>query len=48
MEGGMAYDAIMKTGRVSGLLKEKFHRAFEEDFMNLDGSIVTLRSAISM
>lgn len=47
MEGGVAYDAIMNTGRISGLIKEKFHRAFEEDFMNIDGSIVTLRSAIS-
>ncbi|KAF9893310.1 hypothetical protein FE257_011740 [Aspergillus nanangensis] len=47
MEGAVAYDSYMKTGRMAELLHGRFHRNFEEDFMNADGSIVALRSAIT-
>jgi hypothetical protein len=47
MQGALAYESYENTGRVMPLLSKQYHRAFEEDFMNADGSIVTLRSAIS-
>ncbi|KIW04975.1 uncharacterized protein PV09_04137 [Verruconis gallopava] len=47
MQGALAYEVLNHTGRVGPLLSERYHRAFEEDFMNPDGSIVTLRSAIT-
>ncbi|RFU27341.1 hypothetical protein B7463_g9001, partial [Scytalidium lignicola] len=48
MQGAVAYDSYMKTGRVSRLLNGRFYRAFEEEFMNADGGVVTLRSAIRL
>lgn len=47
MEGALAYDSYMKTGRVAALLHDRFQKGLQEDFMNPDGSIVALRSAIS-
>lgn len=47
MEGALAYDSYMKTGRVATLLHDRFQQGLQEDFMNPDGSIVALRSAIS-
>ena len=47
MQGALAFESYEKTGKVMPLLSTQYHRSFEEDFMNADGSIVTLRSAIS-
>lgn len=47
MQGAVAYDAVEKTESVDTLLRARWHRQFEEEFMNPDGSIVALRSAIS-
>ncbi|OJJ03914.1 hypothetical protein ASPVEDRAFT_891109 [Aspergillus versicolor CBS 583.65] len=48
MEGALAYDSYMKTGRAAKLLHNRFQQGLQEDFMNPDGSIVALRSAISV
>ncbi|KAI9373934.1 hypothetical protein BJX61DRAFT_541294 [Aspergillus egyptiacus] len=47
MEGALAYDSYMQTGRVAPLLHGRFQQGLHEDFMNPDGSIVALRSAIT-
>lgn len=36
------------TGKTRSLLEETYHRGFEEDFANPDGSLVLLRSSLSM
>jgi hypothetical protein len=47
MQGALAYDSFKKTGRAQPLLEYRYHRGFEEDFVNPDGNVVALRSAIS-
>lgn len=47
MEGALAYDSYMQTGQAAQMLHDSFHRKFEEEFMNPDGSVVTIRSALS-
>jgi hypothetical protein len=47
MQGALAYDALKKTGKARSLLEETYHRGFEEDFVNPDGSLVVLRSSLS-
>ncbi|KAL3470047.1 hypothetical protein BJX99DRAFT_267696 [Aspergillus californicus] len=47
MQGVIAYDTLNQTGRVDPLIASRFHPSFERDFMNPDGSVVTLRSAIT-
>jgi hypothetical protein len=47
IQGAIAYDRLKNTGRVDPLIAGRYHESFEKDFMNADGSVVTLRSAIS-
>ncbi|KAL4860491.1 hypothetical protein BDV12DRAFT_181507, partial [Aspergillus spectabilis] len=47
MQGVIAYETLKQTGRVGPLLSSRFYPSFEKDFMNPDGNIVTLRSAIT-